>query len=64
VYKSFVTIEEAREYMKKNGVMNPKEIIKDGVGSTTPLWGSDAFYAVANGRKPGIYPYFQYESSM
>jgi len=58
VFKGFVTIEEAREHMKKNGVMNPKEIIKDGAGSTTPRCGSDAFYAVANGRQPGTYRCF------
>jgi viroplasmin and RNaseH domain-containing protein len=58
IHKSFVTIEEAREYMKKNEIINPKEIIKGGVGTTTPRWGSDAFYAVAHGREIGIYRYF------
>jgi len=61
VHKSFVTIEKAREYMKERGVTKPKEIIKDGAGDTTPTWNSKAFYAVANGTRPGIYSYWQYE---
>ena len=63
VHKSFATIEEAREYMKEKEELNWTEIIKDGAGSTTPRWGSYAFYAVANGRNPGVYKYFQYELS-
>jgi viroplasmin and RNaseH domain-containing protein len=47
--------------MKERGVTKPKEIIKDGAGDTTPTWNSKAFYAVANGTRPGIYSYWQYE---
>lgn len=56
--KAFVTLEDAREYMKRKGVTEPKEVIKDGAGETTPLRDDQAFYAVAHGRKPGIYPYW------
>ena len=48
--------EDARAYMNKNGVTEPKEVIKDGVGETTPLRNNQAFYAVAHGNRPGIYP--------
>jgi viroplasmin and RNaseH domain-containing protein len=58
VYKAFVTLEDAQEYMKEREVTEPKEVIKVGAGETTPLRGSQAFYAVAHGRKPDIYPYW------
>ncbi|KAG9235622.1 hypothetical protein BJ875DRAFT_503914 [Amylocarpus encephaloides] len=58
VHKAFVALEDAREYTKSKGVKEPKEVIKDGAGETTPPRGSQAFYAVAHGRKPGIYPYW------
>ncbi|KAK4103556.1 hypothetical protein N658DRAFT_494048 [Parathielavia hyrcaniae] len=61
VHKSFDTIEEAREYMKKMGATRPQEIIKDGAGDTTPTWNSEAFYAVANGTRPGVYLYWHGE---
>lgn len=61
VHKAFLSLEDARGYMKKKGVTAPKEVIKDGAGSTTPVRDSQAFYAVAHGRNTGIYPYWQYE---
>ncbi|KAL3421822.1 hypothetical protein PVAG01_05978 [Phlyctema vagabunda] len=58
VHKAFLTLEDALGYMKRNGVTAPKVVIKEGAGSTTPVRDSQAFYAVAHGRKPGIYPYW------
>lgn len=55
-FKACVTIEEAREFMKNRGVMEPKEIFKEGAGETAPLPNELAFYAVAHGKSPGIYP--------
>lgn len=55
--EAFYEFDEARAYLKEKKVMAPKVILKDGAGETTPLPGSKAFYAVANGRKPGIYEY-------
>lgn len=55
---AFLTLEDAREYMKMNKVAVPQEVIKDGAGETAPMWDSEAFYAVAHGRQPGIYPYW------
>lgn len=56
--KSFFTLQEARAYMERMGATKAKEIIKSGAGETTPL-GGNGFYAVANGAKPGIYPFYQ-----
>ncbi|PWY94165.1 hypothetical protein BO94DRAFT_532124 [Aspergillus sclerotioniger CBS 115572] len=44
--------------MEKNGVKQPKLVIKEGAGETTSLLGKEGFYAVANSRNPGIYPYY------
>ncbi|KFY37956.1 hypothetical protein V495_06827 [Pseudogymnoascus sp. VKM F-4514 (FW-929)] len=57
-YKAFLTAEAARAYMKKEGVAEPREVIKAGAGMTSPSWGSDAYYAVAHGKQPGITPYW------
>ena len=64
VHKGFSTIEDARAYMKRNGVTKPKEVIKDGAGDTTPLRDREAFYAVAHGKQPGIYSYWKYQFPM
>jgi len=58
-HKAFLTLDEAREYMNKKGVTLYDEVIKEGAGKTTPLRQCEAFYAVANGNKPGIYPYYK-----
>ena len=39
IHEGFFTIEDVRAYMNRNGVTEPKEVIKDGAGETTPLWG-------------------------
>lgn len=57
-HKAFVTIEKAREYMKKMKVTKHTEVIKDGAGETSPLWNTKAYYAVAHGKQPGIYEYW------
>lgn len=51
----FSELKEALEFMKKNGVKNPKLVIKEDEGETTPITGNKGFYAVANGENPGIY---------
>lgn len=43
--------------MEEMGANNVNEVIKRGAGETTPLNGK-GFYAVANGRNPGIYPFY------
>lgn len=60
-HKAFVNIRKAREYMKENGVAEPKEVIKDGAGDTTPVSGSAAYHAISYGKRPRIYSYWQYE---
>ncbi|KAF2011977.1 hypothetical protein BU24DRAFT_267167 [Aaosphaeria arxii CBS 175.79] len=51
--KGFKTVEDARKYMDELG-LKCKEDIKDTALDTTPTRNSYAYYAVANGRFPGI----------
>ncbi|KAI2788539.1 hypothetical protein POX_e06557 [Penicillium oxalicum] len=60
-YKSCWTLQEARTYMERMGATKVKEVIKSGAGETTPL-GGNGFYAVANGKRPGIYPFYYGEN--
>jgi viroplasmin and RNaseH domain-containing protein len=55
LYKSFCSIQEARDYMKQNGCASFKEITKDTALDTIATKYDKAYYAVANGAKPGIY---------
>ncbi|KAJ6101902.1 hypothetical protein N7486_004329 [Penicillium sp. IBT 16267x] len=47
--------------MELKGAKNVKEVIKSGAGETTPL-GAYGYYAVANGKGPGIYPRYYGEN--
>ncbi|KAH8691794.1 hypothetical protein BGW36DRAFT_386330 [Talaromyces proteolyticus] len=60
-HRAFPTLEEARNFMNIRGVIEPKEIFKEGEGETAPLPGNQAFYAVADGKTPGIYEYYHGE---
>jgi hypothetical protein len=42
--------------MKAHGVYQYKKVIKQTALDTKPYNQNDAFYAVANGSEPGIYP--------
>ncbi|KAJ9607040.1 hypothetical protein H2200_008112 [Cladophialophora chaetospira] len=53
-HKAFLTIEEAREWVRRKGFCEPKEVLKDTAIDTTPERNSVAFYAIAYGRNPGI----------
>ena len=44
--------------MAEKGIETYKYSIKDGAGETTPQKGQMAYYAVANGRNPGIQTYY------
>ena len=61
IYEGFVTLEEAQAYMSQNKVTEPREVIKEGAGETRPLCKRDTFYAVAYGKRPGIYTDWEYE---
>jgi viroplasmin and RNaseH domain-containing protein len=58
LFAGFLTLEEAQEHMQEHKVEQYKYVIKEGAGTTSPIKGRDAYYAVANGRKPGIYQYY------
>ncbi|OHF03264.1 hypothetical protein CORC01_01317 [Colletotrichum orchidophilum] len=51
----FLSLQKALDYMKNLNVLAPRRVIKEGTGVSTPDEASDGYYAVANGRKPGIY---------
>jgi viroplasmin and RNaseH domain-containing protein len=57
-FQGFVTLAEAEAYMAEMGVENYEYKIKDGAGETTRNKGQTAYYAVANGRNPGIQTYY------
>ena len=56
--RGFVTLAEAETYMKAKGVEDYNSQIKSGAGITIPEKGRTAYYAVANGRNPGIQEYY------
>jgi viroplasmin and RNaseH domain-containing protein len=58
LFGSFFTLGEAETYLEDNGVTSYKYSIKPGAGETTPQRGQKAYYAVANGRRPGIQTYY------
>jgi hypothetical protein len=53
-----MTLPEAEAYMAEKGVENYKYAIKHGAGKTTPQRDQMGYYAVANGRNPGIQTYY------
>jgi len=53
------TLADAEDYMDREGVTLYNYDIKYGAGKTNPIDGQTAYYAVANGRRPGIRPYYQ-----
>jgi len=58
LFQGFETLEEAQAYMVKEGVEQYKQEIKEGAGMTTSTRGQKAYYAVANGRHPGVQEYY------
>lgn len=57
-HKGFGNLGEAQKYMEMKGVKQPKLVTKEEAKENMPLPGNEAFYAVANGRNLGIYPYY------
>jgi len=53
------TLADAEDYMDSKGVTLYNYDIKYGAGKTNPINGQTAYYAVANGRRPGIQSYYQ-----
>jgi len=56
--RGFRTLSEAEDYMHNKGVTSFKHDIKYDAGDTTPRKNQKAYYAVANGRTPGIQEYY------
>ncbi|KAJ5896413.1 uncharacterized protein N7473_005812 [Penicillium subrubescens] len=57
-HRAFETLEEAHAYMKGRGVAQAKTVMKIDAGKTAPLDGN-GFFAVANGKSPGIYDLYR-----
>ncbi|CCF42886.1 hypothetical protein CH063_02943 [Colletotrichum higginsianum] len=62
VFKGFSSLQEPLDYMERLNVLAPRQVIKEGAGAFTPDGKSDGYYAVANGRNPGIYQYWRGET--
>ncbi|KZL87252.1 ribonuclease h1 [Colletotrichum incanum] len=59
VFKGFSSLQKALNYMEDLEVLAPRRVIKEGAGASTPDGKSDGYYAVANGKNPGIYQYWR-----
>ena len=57
-FHEFETPAETKDYMDGKGVTLYIYDIKYGAGKTSPVSGMTAYYAVMNGRKPGIQSYY------
>ncbi|RAL15895.1 RNase H1/viroplasmin domain-containing protein [Aspergillus homomorphus CBS 101889] len=55
VHEGFETLPEAQKYMMEKGIDKPKLVIHDDTKETRPQPHSGRFYAVAFGRRPGVY---------
>lgn len=54
-----MTLAEAKAYMRNKGVEEYNYKIEQGAGTTTPEKEETAYYAIANGHKPGIRKHYQ-----
>jgi viroplasmin and RNaseH domain-containing protein len=59
-YKGFRALQEARTYMKENGISEYQVIDDLGELNLHSKLSQRSYYAVANGREKGIYKFFQY----
>ncbi|KAK4950148.1 hypothetical protein LTR10_011125 [Elasticomyces elasticus] len=59
-HKSFVKLQDAKDYMHTKGIINYAQDIESENENTTPERGDAAFYAVAHGKAPGVYRYYEY----
>jgi viroplasmin and RNaseH domain-containing protein len=55
IFKGFYTLQEAEAFMRGNCGHRYKLDIKSAKEQTTPKSDAVAYYAVANGRSPGVY---------
>lgn len=56
-FKGLKTLDEARKHIKKEGITSHELRLNDGHGATKPARPGPAYFAVANGRDPGIRKY-------
>lgn len=58
-FRGLETLADAEDYMDGKGVMLYNYDIKYGAGKSNLIDGKTAYYAVVNGRRPGIQSYYQ-----
>lgn len=61
VFKGFSSLQKALDYMEKRKVFAPRRMIRERTEASTPGRKSDGYYAVANGKNPGVYRYWRYD---
>ncbi|PYH78050.1 hypothetical protein BO82DRAFT_357647 [Aspergillus uvarum CBS 121591] len=55
IFEGFVTLSEAQKYLNAKGIDKPRLVIHECPKETRPQFSRGKFYAVALGRKPGVY---------
>ncbi|KAK3617466.1 hypothetical protein LTR56_025266 [Elasticomyces elasticus] len=58
-HKSFVKLQDAKDYMHTKGIIDYAQDMESENENTTPERGDAAFYAVAHGKAPGVYRYYE-----
>lgn len=58
VHHSFRTLNEAKAFLHREGHIQYDTDVKSENEDTSPRYGRAAYYAVANGRAPGVYRYY------
>lgn len=59
IFQGFFTFREAEEFMSQEGIKDYDLDIASPNENTCPMQGNSAYYAVAYGRRSGIYKYYE-----
>ena len=58
-FRGFKSLDKAKKYMEEEKILSYELRLKGGHGATKPERTGPAYYAVANGRNPGIREYYR-----
>ncbi|QSZ30211.1 hypothetical protein DSL72_004731 [Monilinia vaccinii-corymbosi] len=59
IYEGFKTLNEAKSFMENNGCCNYEVWDDDVKGERAPKEGEVVYYAVARGRRSGVYEHYR-----